>query len=653
MFYSQAMAEVQLIIPERYALPVTCALADQGVFQQIDASYLSSQGTSGDEGLWRDRAAACTALERRTLALMQALDVKEGEPTTAECTTLIDIEGVRSRVERLEAEVQGILDERTAAQKRLEQLQGYVQELEPLVGLDVDIGAFRDPRYVFSMMGVMPTDNVERLQTSLARIPFVLLVLRRDSRQAIVWLLGTQHNADVLERAARSAYLNPLSLPDAYDGTPAEAIEAIQQDLEQTQQEITRRRAEIIELHEIEKEQLHELLWHVRASRLLADTIAHYGRLRYTYAILGWIPKVRLAGLRRQLEQISDDIVIEIDPLQRGTARSDVPVSLRNPGILRPFQQLVTIYGRPRYDEFDPTILIALTFPLLFGAMFGDVGHGLVLALLGALIASRKIRALRSLADLGMVLAISGVAAIVFGFLYGSVFGLEDVLPALWLHPLTNIMQILITTIVAGVILLSMAFVVGIANAWVARDWGRLFFDATGLAGALLYWSLIGLVAELLLGKRPVPVVILIALAGIAGIVVMFSEALQRLLAGQHPLVEGGIVSYLVQAVFVMAETLISLLSNSLSYVRVGAFAVAHGGLSAVVFILAETVGPARGLGYWIVVIGGSLFVIGFEGLIVAIQTLRLEYYEFFGKFFAGGGADYRPFELPTNAGAS
>ncbi|MFN2218816.1 MAG: V-type ATP synthase subunit I [Anaerolineae bacterium] len=652
MFYPQAMDEVQIIIPEQYALPVTCALAEQGVFQQVDASYLTSETTSTDEELWRDRAAACAALERRTLALMQALDVEEGEPVGAECTTLIDIDGVRSRVERLEAEVQGIIGGLTDAQKRLEQLQSYVQELEPLVGLDVDISSLRNPRYVFSIIGVMPADNVERLQTSLQRVPFTLLTLRRDSRQAIVWLFGMQRDADILERAAKSAYLNPLSLPDAYRGTPSEAIEAIQQQIGQTEQEITEQRAEITELHEIEKEQLQELLWHVRASRLLTDAVAHFGRLRYTYVVLGWTPRAGIPGLRRQLDQISDEILIEVNPLQRSTVRSDVPVALRNPGFLRPFQQLVTVYGRPRYEEFDPTLLIALTFPLLFGAMFGDVGHGLVLALLGGLVASRKIHALRGMANLGMVLAISGVMAMVFGVLYGSVFGLEDVIPALWLHPLTSILQILITTIIAGVVLLSIAFILGIVNAWVARDWGKLLFGHTGFAGAFLYWSLLGLAAELILSRRVVPLVLLIAVAALTGIAVMFSDVLERLVTGQRPLIEGGVVNYTIQAVFVMAEVLISLLSNSLSYVRVGAFAVAHGGLSAVVFILADIASPAHGIVYWAVVIAGSLFVIGFEGLIVAIQTLRLEYYEFFGKFFAGGGADYRPFQLPTDAGA-
>jgi V/A-type H+-transporting ATPase subunit I len=110
--------------------------------------------------------------------------------------------------------------------------------------------------------------------------------------------------------------------------------------------------------------------------------------------------------------------------------------------------------------------------------------------------------------------------------------------------------------------------------------------------------------------------------------------------------VDGSLGTYAIQAFFELFETMISLLSNSLSYVRIGAFAVAHGGLSAVIFILADMAGPPQSVGHWIVILVGQLFVVGFEGLIVGIQTMRLEYYEFFSKFFSGGGMGYKPLSL-------
>lgn len=651
MFYPQEMTEIELIVPERDVLPVTRLLACEGVLHQMDASYLSSETELGGADYWREQSATYAALERRILDIMQALDVNEGEPLPAAETTMIEIETVRPSVERLEQESRDLREELTRAQKKLEQLQRYIHQLEPIADVEVRISAFRNLRYIFAMLGIMPVDNMERLQTSLARIPFVLLTLRKDSQQAVVLLLGTRHDSDILERAARSAYLNPLNLPEAYQGTPAQIIAAIREDMESIQQHITERKGVITELHDARRRQLQTLLWRVRASRLLTDAIARFGRLRYTYVIAGWVPTARLDSLVQRLNQVSGEILVETSRPKRRNGGRDVPVALHNPGILGAFQQLVTNYGWPRYEEVDPTFLITLTFPLLFGTMFGDVGHGLVLALLGGLLASRQVRALRGLENMGLLVLICGLVSTVFGFLYGSVFGLEDVLPALWLRPLESIMQILMVTVGLGIVLLSLGFLTNIINAWMVRDWGRLLFNHNGIAGLVLYWSLIGLVARAFVGPLPLNPAVLVVLVALTSLAVILAEPLTRLIEGHRPLTEGSIGTYIVQALFELFETLISLLSNSLSYVRVGAFAVAHGGLSAVVFILAEMVSPTKGVGYWLVVALGNLFIVGFEGLIVGIQTLRLEYYEFFSKFFTGGGRRYTPLTLVPTAG--
>ena len=239
-----------------------------------------------------------------------------------------------------------------------------------------------------------------------------------------------------------------------------------------------------------------------------------------------------------------------------------------------------------------------------------------------------------------------GLVATLFGFLYGSIFGMENVLPALWMRPMDNIMQILLITIGAGVVLLSIGFLIGILNAWMARDWGRLLFDRNGIAGLVLYWSIIGLAAGFFIGGFPIPVLVFLILVVVSGLVVMFSEVLEHLIEGIRPLIGESLPTYAIQVFFELFETMVSFLSNSLSYVRVGAFAVAHVGLSAVFFILAELVSPVHGIGYWFVIALGIVFIVGFEGLIVGIQSMRLEYYEFFSKFFTGGGAHYEPLTL-------
>jgi V/A-type H+-transporting ATPase subunit I len=643
MFYPQEMTEVEILVPENEALAATRVLAGEGILHQVDASYLSSKAGEEMGHDWADKSVAFAELERRIRSMMQTLDVSEGTPPSTVSDSVLELEEVRSMVGRLEQDLQSMTEELSSTQKKLEELQGYAQQLEPIAQLDINLDVLRQPQYVFSLLGTMPTDRVERLRTSIVRIPFLLISLHQDRRNTTVWLLGTQKDADILQRAARSAYLNEMNLPQRYQGTPSQIWKTIQEEIEHTQQRIAQEQGTLAELHEVRKEQLQQLLWRVRASRMLTDAIARFGRLHYTYLIIGWVPTSRLASLNERLKQVSDAIFVQATESGGPEAGQNVPVALHNPAILRGFEQLTTTYARPRYQEIDPTFLIAVTFPLIFGAMFGDVGHGMVLALVGGLLASRRVRSLSGWAGLGAVVAACGVAATVFGFLYGSLFGFEDILPALLFRPLHNIMQILMISIGGGIALLSMGFLISMLNAYRARDWARLLVDHNGLAGLLLYWSLLGLGASILVQGFPLPSGLFTALVLASAFTVMFSEVLGRLISGQRPLVEGSAGTYAVGAFFELFETLIGLLSNSLSYVRVGAFAVAHGGLSAVVFILAEMVSHGHGVAYWVVVALGNLFVIGFEGLVVGIQTLRLEYYEFFSKFFTGGGMRYQP----------
>ena len=478
--------------------------------------------------------------------------------------------------------------------------------------------------------------------------PCVNPIAQRSSEQHS--LAGRpRSNADILDRAARSAYLNPLELPENHEGTPAEVIKTLNAYIRRMEAQIEENLDVLAQVRENNQQQLHILLWRVRVDRMLAEAMAHYGKLRYTYLIVGWVPSLKLTLLTQKLKGLSENILIETIPTHRpGDIRQDIPVALGNPGIFSPFEALVTSFARPRYHELDPTFLIALTFPILFGAMFGDVGQGALIMLIGAIIASRRIRALRSLAGLGGLIVACGLFAVIFGLVYGSLFGIETILPALWLRPMENITEMLIVAIGAGVVLLCTGFILNILNASLSREWERLFFGQNGLDGFILYLSLIGLLLGFVVKGFPIPRGVFLVTAVISGLTVMFSEIGQHLIARHRPLVEGGMVTFFVQAAFELFETLISFLSNTLSYVRVGAFAVAHVGLSAVIFILATLVSPAHGVGYWIVVALGTLFIVGFEGLIIGIQTMRLEYYEFFSKFFKGGGLLYKPFTLPS-----
>lgn len=666
MFFPKAMSELELIVPSKDLLAVTKVLSSYGVFHQTDSNYAAA----GAANTWQEQASAYATLERRIQTVMQSLSIEEGRPPSSEFGAMIEIEDLRSKVEQIEAEVKQVNDQLTNERKRLEQLESTLQQLQPVEDIDLDISSLRNSRFMFSMLGLMPASNTDRLQTSLARVPHVFLTLRSDPGKLVVWLAGTKANADVLERAARSAYLDPLTLPEEYQGTPSKIIEALRNTIASTRRSIDESKATLAQMAETYKEELHDLLWRAHTSRVLSDAIVRYGQLRHTYVITGWVPTADLEGLTARLKQASKEILIETLPTTRHGENQHVPVALLTNKYLKPFQMLVNTYARPRYGELDPTILIALTFPLIYGAMFGDLGQGLVLLVLGLLINSGKF--MKSMKSLGLLIAYCGASAAVFGMLYGSVFGFEGehfeqtfgfAFHPIWISPINNILSILGLAIDAGIVLLIVAYILAIFNQARSREWAHLVFGHNGLVGFLFYISFLALLGGFL-GQTPIAPKVAVAigrlplpfplLALIFGLAIMFSEVFMNLMEGHRPLIEGkgigGFVMYLVQAFMDWFEVVISQLSNTLSYVRVGAFAVAHGGLSAAFFRLAELVGGGgHGAGYWIMLVVGNIFFVTLEALIVGIQTMRLHYYEFLGKFFTGGGMRFEPLNItPT-----
>jgi len=649
MFRPETMKKVELVVPDSIVVPVTEALAASHVFHPAASHLPQGDHTAPGGEDWREQATTFANLERRVLAVMEDLGASEGLPPD-ETPHLIEPEVARVDLERLEEQVEGPVRKLEEQQERLKGLQEYVRQLQTIADLEIELEGLRNHRYLYTLMGTMPTVNLQRLRSSLDIIPSVLVEMDRHGHLATVILFGAQRDAEILDRAARSAYLNPLDLPETYRGTPAEVLEALHAGIERTRRRIGEYEAAIRHLHQARIDHLRHLLWRIRASHTIVETIARYGQLRNRYVVIrvieGWVPESQIPVLEKQMADLSDQVALKTSAPEKQD-EADVPVALNNPPLLKPFQDLVTNYGYPSYYESDPTLVTALTFSLLFGAMFGDVGHGLLLVVAGVLlIAIQSLRFPRSLRDVAPLLIACGATGIVFGFLYGSLFGFEHLIQPLWLRPVEGIQTILIGTVAAGAVLLSLGMVYNIVNALLAGDLSRLLFGHNGLSGLVFYWSLLGVVVGRFIDPFPIPSGVLLALAAICGAMLMLDEILANLVSGRRPLTREGWTSSLVEGFFMLFETGISLFSNTISFVRVGAFAVAHGALGLVILILASRVGPAQGAGYWTVVALGNLVLVAFEGLIVAIQTLRLEYYEFFGKFFSGSGVRYKPLTL-------
>jgi V/A-type H+-transporting ATPase subunit I len=295
---------------------------------------------------------------------------------------------------------------------------------------------------------------------------------------------------------------------------------------------------------------------------------------------------------------------------------ASAPLLLRNPAWARPFELFVRLFGLPGREGADPTMLLAVVSPLLFGYMFGDVGQGLVLLAAG-LVLRRRHPALRLLIP-------GGIAAVAFGFAFGSVFAREDLLHPLWLAPLSQPLTVLAVPLYAGAALLCVGLALRALEAWwrhAFADWVRL--DA-GMAAVY-----VGLLAAPWHGAG-----LAVAAAGAAAC-----------LAGHalHARRASGALSGAGE----LLERTLQILVNTVSFARVGAFALAHAGLSAAVVALAEAAGA--GAGAAAVLVAGNLLILVLEGLVVGIQTTRLILFEFFVRFLDTRGREFRPL-LPPNA---
>lgn len=660
MFFPREMTEVELIIPSKDLVAVAKVLSGHGVFHQVDSTYLGLEHMGPNT--WQERAASYSALERRIQSTMQTLNLAEDYSRSYDFDTMVDLDTVRPAVERIENEVKSTGDQLNNERKRLEQLENQLRQLEPIADINLEVSSLRKSNFLHSILGVLPAANVNRLETSLSRVPHVFFTLREDTQKPVVWLLGPRSNSDIIDRAAKSAYLNPLSLPEEFEGTPAEITGSIRKAIEAAKQKISELEANLRNLSGKYRQELNKLWWDVHVSRSMADAIVRFGQLRHTYVVVGWVPTADLELLTQRLKQASPEILIEAIPTERSGHHTNVPVALTTNRWLRPIQMLVTQYGRPSYGELDPTWLMAITFPLLFGAMFGDLGQGLVLLVLGLLIDRGVI--LKAMSSLGLLIAYCGASAAIFGFLYGSIFGFEGHLieeylgfhfEAPWLSPINEILPVLSLAIDAGIVILMLSFLLGMFNNIRAKDWPHLVFGHTGIVYFIFYIAFLALLGSFL-GTTAIAPKVAVGIASLPlpwtlvllvfGLLVMFSGALRNWMEGHRPIEGsgvGGFLMFFVQSFMDLFESFISLLSNTLSFVRVGAFAVAHGGLSLAIFSLA---GEEPDLGFWITIIIGNLFIIGFEGLIVGIQTMRLHYYEILGKFFHGGGMRFEPLTL-------
>jgi V/A-type H+-transporting ATPase subunit I len=435
----------------------------------------------------------------------------------------------------------------------------------------------------------------------------------RGSEHDFLYIAGLPERQEIMERLIVNHGCKPVGMPAWLADNHGERERSLQEHLSQTVREIEKLDKELALLRSDTK---------IAEARANVETLGWY--LEHATAditerrlshITGWTTAEDTHSLQQALHDGKINAIVRFPKPPQGSV---TPVALLDTWWARPFQPLLVMWGTPGREEVDPTGLLAVVVPLLFGFMFPDVGHGLVLAAFAALYSRRNPRA--------RFLIPCGLAAAGFGLLFGEVFGFHGLVPALWMHPMDDPVEILTIPLLFGMGLMLLGLILA-------------GFEA-GWHGQLRRWLLVDGAVLLLYGSV------------LAGIFVpqafwLSGLAIVQYLAGSMMLAEREAkLNSLSTALVELLVSAFALGMNTFSFLRVGAFALGHAALSHAVLTLAGMV--ENPIAWGMVVVLGNLFAIALESLLVFVQTTRLVLFEFFTRFLQAEGRLFRPVAQPT-----
>jgi V/A-type H+/Na+-transporting ATPase subunit I len=641
------MVRVEMVILDRDLVGLSERIGNMALLHPVDILQLGAWAAPLDwlemDHLAARYAAAVPRLDRVVEYLrLPGRDV-DIQPRISPREILQDTERV---LEQLAPEIRKLEDRTRDLERHLLKLNVLQAQLEMLSGFNIDLSELRNWRFLYMVPGLMPPENVGRLDDSLREIPHVLIPLRKVGERVLVVAFSRSQEAEVLSRALDSTYVERIEIHSELNGTPTDAIVRLltqQAELERRVEEVERDR---VSLGDRWGDALRRVRAEAEANARVANAWQKTGRTERTRLLAGWVPRSTAGGFVAQVAAAtagrSLTAVIQPSPSDKASADT-VPTDLANPRALRPFEVLTRTYGLPGYWELDPTPLAALLYLLMFGMMFGDLGQGAVLVALGLVLAAGRV--LGDQRDFGRILAACGGSAMVFGVLYGSVFGSEEIVPAFWLQPGREPLTLIGVAIVSGMLVLSVGMLFGAVTAWRRRDLLDFYLGDNGLAALWLYLGLVAVSLPAIIGHS-LPLAADFLLVGVPLMLFLLRGPIAHAFGWMT--IPGG-VAYAIESGVEAFDLVVRFVSNTVSFLRLGAFALAHASLGITVFALAGLVQGLPGA-YLGVVILGNVLIIALETLVVGIQALRLEYYEFFTKFLRAEGVPYRPFALHRRA---
>lgn len=521
-------------------------------------------------------------------------------------------------------------------EKKLEDIES-LEFIEKIRSYDVNLKQLMNMKYFSTKIGFLSPEKRKRISRNYENISAVVIHLGTQEDKELYLIISPESLDVEMSRILRSTNFKEIKINQDYLSNPEDIGEIIKKDKIKLTKKLDQINKEIGEYIEKNKEKINELYSNLLMCKEIDEIKEKIGASNNYAYISAWTPMT--FKNMKELDDKFPNLLIKLKKKSEVSELIETPTYMKNNTFFKPFEQLVNMYGVPSSDEIDPTSFFALTYTFLFGAMFGDLGQGFVISLVGIYIS--KIKKI----NFGDILARIGIGSMVFGILYDSFFGYENIISKylplpFYIRPMENINSILVLSVGVGFVLLTLSYIYSIINKFRKRQLGELLFGRNGINGLVIFWDIVAIVVGLFLNnfiinKYILYIVLLISIT----LLVLKDPLANRINKSEISLQIDR--EYYIESGFNIFETFLSLFSNSISFIRVGAFAINHVGLFLAFHTLANIIGSVSG--NIIMFLLGNIIIIGLEGLIVFIQGLRLFYYELFSKYYTGDGILFNP----------
>jgi V/A-type H+-transporting ATPase subunit I len=645
MFTPEKMEQISVVFSNRDVEPVSEAIISHGGLQVLDSADIEPWAGNLGRVVAGEEPVPLFAQKQRLEQLLYALSlprkVSGMKPETG------DWKKIDQRLLDIERSVNEIQEQRGKVEKEFERLRELRARIEEVPSIGVSLRDSESYAYLTVHLGRVADSNIEILRNKLGSILHVIAPFENAGGMTTLILIALRRDHERVLEALREAGFIPMDLKKDISQMTPDLIRDLNTKIQKEQQDLEYLDALMQKIARQEENFIRSTYYRVLKDTLKQTITRYFRKTDRTYLLSGWIPKNQMESIVLELRRATQNrCIIERMPAEKiesvREGKIEVPVRLKNPPLIKPFEFITFAYGVPAYRTLDPTPFVGLSFLLMFGMMFGDVGHGLILALMGVWLALKSRSSTYKSA--GILVFYAGLSSMAYGFLFGSIFGVEDWLPTLWVKPMESISELFKVAIYFGIGMIFVSITINIINGIRKGNLLKVLFDKAGLVAAVLYWCGIMVATRMFTtqaeaeGKVPVTITVLMSAALL---ILLFREPIVHLIEGKKKLYPEGVGTGLIGGVVEIVEILLGFLANTVSFIRVAAFGLAHAGLFMAIFTLSDM--AKNRVSSWIILIIGNIIIIALEGLVVSIQAVRLEFYEFFSRFFEQGTARYRP----------